>query len=49
MMYFYEIKNNTTQECGKGITRNFKEICTMLGWSTKDCKCIWKASTDASY
>ena len=49
MMYFYEIKNNKTQECGKGIAKNFTEICKAHGWKPQHCKCIWKASPEAAY
>ena len=49
MKYFYEIKNIKTQECGKGIAKNFAEICKVHGWKPQHCKCIWKASPEAAW
>ena len=49
MMYFYEIKNTKTQEHGRGIAKNFAEICKSKGWKPQHCKCIWKAGVEAAY
>lgn len=48
-MYFYEIKNMKTQECGKGIAKNFAEVCKAYGWKPYNCKCIWKSSPEGAY
>lgn len=48
-MYFYEIKNTKTNECGKGIANNFTEICKKHGWKPQHCKCIWRAEPEAAY
>ena len=49
MMHFYEIKNTKTQEHGRGIAKNFMELCKAHGWKVKDCRLIWKADMDAAY
>ena len=49
MMHFYEIRNTKTQENGRGIAKNFSEICKAHGWKPQHCKCIWKASIKAAY
>ena len=49
MMHFYEIKNTKTQEHGRGIAKNFAEICKSKGWKPQDCKCIWKAGVEAAW
>lgn len=49
MMYFYEIRNTKTQENGRGIAKNFTEICKSKGWKPQDCKCIWKAGVEAAW
>ena len=48
-MYFYEIKNIKTNECGKGIANNFTEICKKHGWKPQHCRCIWRAEPEAAY
>ena len=48
-MYFYEIKNTQTQECGKGVAQNFIEVCKAHGWKPQHCKIIWKASPEAAW
>ena len=45
-MYFYEIRNTKTQECGKGIAKNFTEACKANGWKPQHCRCIWKADPE---
>lgn len=49
MMHFYEIRNTKTQENGRGIAKNFTEICKVHGWRPQDCRCVWKASVDAAW
>ena len=49
MMYFYEIRNTKTQENGRGIAKNFAEICKSKGWRPQDCRCVWKAGVEAAY
>lgn len=48
-MYFYEIKNTKTQATAEATAKNFQIACRNLGWRTKDCKCIWKASLENGY
>ena len=48
-MKFYEIKNKKTGEHGRGIAKNFAEICKSKGWKPQECRCIWVASADAAY
>ncbi len=49
MMYFYEFYNTKTQENGRGIAKNFTEVCQSKGWKPQDCKCVWKASIEVAY
>jgi hypothetical protein len=49
MMYFYEIRNTKTQENGRGVAKNFAEICKAHGWKPQDCQCVWKAGANAAY
>jgi hypothetical protein len=48
-MKFYEIKNKKTGERGRGIAKNFAEICKSKGWKPQDCKCIWVANPENGY
>ena len=49
MMYFYEIKNTKTQETCEITARDFATACKQRGWKPQNCRCIWKASTEAAY
>ena len=48
-MYFYEIKNTKTQATAETTAKNFQTACRNLGWKPKDCRCIWKASSENGY
>jgi hypothetical protein len=48
-MKFYEIRNTKTQENGRGIAKNFAEICKSKGWRPQDCRLIWKADVSAAW
>ena len=48
-MKFYEIKNKKTGEHGRGIAKTFTEICKSKGWRPQDCRCVWKASIEATW
>lgn len=48
-MKFYEIKNTKTQEAAETTAKSFAEACKSIGWKPKDCRCVWRASIEASY
>ena len=48
-MSFYEIKNTKTQETFETTARNFAAACYQKGWKPQECRCVWKASTEAAY
>jgi hypothetical protein len=48
-MKFYEIKNTKTQKTAEATAKNFAAACQAIGWKPKDCRCVWRASLEASY
>lgn len=45
-MFYYEIRNRKTQSTAEATAKNFQTACKALGWKPRDCRCVWKASTD---
>ena len=41
-LYYYEIRNEDTQQTAEAYGHSFQEACIGLGWKPWRCHCVWR-------